>query len=58
MLTSVKPSKKPVLMRAALRLAIVALAGLTLAACDKCGDSIFHASNSGPLVCRGPNTPK
>jgi hypothetical protein len=58
MLTSEKPSNGARLMRATWRLAIVALAGLTLAACDKCGNSIFHASNSGPVVCRGPDLPK
>jgi len=39
------------LLRASLRIACLLVAGFTLAACDKCGNSIFKAE-AGPLVCR------
>jgi hypothetical protein len=39
------------LRRTGLRIVCVVLAGLTLAACDKCGNSIFRA-DAGPLACR------
>lgn len=39
------------LRRAGLRTAFVVLTGLLLAACDKCGNSIFHAE-AGPQMCR------
>ena len=42
---------KKMLLRAGLRAACLLLAGLTLAACDKCGNSIFKAE-AGPLACR------
>jgi hypothetical protein len=42
---------KKTLQRVALRAVCFLIVGLTLAACDKCGNSIFHA-DAGPLVCR------
>ncbi len=39
------------LRRTGLRVVCIVLAGMTLAACDKCGNSIFRA-DAGPLVCR------
>ncbi len=39
------------LLRASVRAVCFLIAGLTLAACDKCGNSIFRA-DAGPLVCR------
>ena len=43
--------EKKALRRAGLRVAAVVLAGLMLSACDKCGNSIFHAEAS-PQMCR------
>lgn len=43
--------KKVLLLRTGLRLACLVIAGLTLASCDKCGNSIFRA-DAGPSVCR------
>jgi hypothetical protein len=42
---------KKVLLRASVRAICFLIAGLTLAACDKCGNSIFRA-DAGPLACR------
>jgi hypothetical protein len=42
---------KKVLFRAGVRAVCFLIAGLTLAACDKCGNSIFRA-DAGPLACR------
>ena len=42
---------KKLLLRAGLRVVCVVIAGLTLSACDKCGNSIFRA-DAGPLACR------
>jgi len=42
---------KKTLLRSGLRIACFLIAGLTLAACDKCGNSIFRV-DAGPLVCR------
>ena len=42
---------RKMLLRASLRAACLLLVGFTLAACDKCGNSIFKAE-AGPLVCR------
>jgi len=39
--------------RIALRIVCLAIAALTLTACDKCGDSIFHADNGGAVACKG-----
>ena len=39
------------LRRTGLRIAAIVLAGLMLSACDKCGNSIFHAE-AGPQMCR------
>ncbi len=51
--TSVKLTgiEKKTLRRAGLRVAAIVLAGLMLTACDKCGNSIFHAE-AGPQMCR------
>jgi len=42
---------KKMLQRAGLRAVCLLIASVTLAACDKCGNSIFRA-DAGPLVCR------
>jgi len=42
---------KKMLLRTGLRAACLLLVGLTLAGCDKCGNSIFKAE-AGPLACR------
>ena len=39
------------LRRTGLRVVCIVLAGMTLAACDKCGNSIFRAE-AGPQMCR------
>ena len=39
------------LRRTGLRVICIVLAGMTLAACDKCGNSVFRAE-AGPLACR------
>jgi hypothetical protein len=39
------------LHRTGLRVVCIVLAGMALAACDKCGNSIFRAE-AGPLACR------
>jgi hypothetical protein len=44
-------TNKSAWVRASLRAVFFVIAGLTLAACDKCGNSIFRA-DAGPLVCR------
>jgi len=47
--TSMLPTSAP--SRAVLRVAVIAAAALLLAACDKCGNSIFRV-DAGPLVCK------
>ncbi len=39
--------------RLGVRLALLFVAASMLAACDKCGDSIFHADAGRPLACKG-----